>query len=63
MTLIDKMELIGSAGTIPVTAKMRCAVIIRNVREVFGRTDYLVEPLQGEGQDWISSERFEGQNG
>lgn len=33
-------------------------VQINDVRQVFGRVDYLVIPIEGEGQQWMSEDRI-----
>lgn len=32
-------------------------VKIINIRQVYGRTDFLVEPVSGDGQQWVDSNR------
>ena len=37
------------------TESMRFAVRVLKVREVYGRTDYLIVPTNGTGEKWVSS--------
>ena len=55
--LIATVGQSGLTGTLSVEKSLRVAVRIVDAREVYGRTDYLVEPIQGSGQQWVSSER------
>jgi hypothetical protein len=32
-------------------------VTIKDARKVYGRTDYLVTPVSGSGEQWVSAER------
>lgn len=35
---------------------VRVNVRIIDTRQVWHRTDYLIQPIDGEGQDWVSSD-------
>ena len=48
---IDKIALFYSES-------MRFRVKIIDVKTAFGRIDYLVEPIAGDGSKWVSSERI-----
>lgn len=41
------------------TESMRFAVRVLKVREVYGRTDYLIVPTNGSGEKWVSSSALE----
>lgn len=53
-------KLIGKKGAafIYVELSMRVQVTIQDVRSAFGRIDALVTPVAGDGQKWVSSDRF-----
>lgn len=42
--------------------KLAFPVIIADVRQVFGRVDALVSPVQGQGYEWVSLDRLTNQN-
>jgi hypothetical protein len=50
------MTVIGKSGLMQ-SDKMQFNVIIRDVKQAFGRVDYLVTPVSGDGETWVSSER------
>lgn len=56
MTTREKTELIGRLASLRVD-DFGFIVSIRDVREVYGRTDYLVIPLEGRGESWVASSR------
>jgi hypothetical protein len=53
-------ELMEKVGTIAVISmeKIRIEVRITDARYNFGRTEYLVKPLAGAGEQWINSDRL-----
>lgn len=55
-TAAELVSVINSNGFLTVD-EFRIKVKIKDARTVFGRTDYLVEPIEGEGEKWVSSER------
>ena len=59
MTIRELLQRVGRTG---LTGKMQFHAIhihvrIVDCREAFGRTDYLIEPLAGDGQQWVSADR------
>jgi hypothetical protein len=51
-------RLIGRTGLLRGAAPgLAVDVEVRDVREVYGRTDYLVIPVAGRGSAWVSAER------
>jgi hypothetical protein len=55
MTTTDKIKIIGKTGLLAVNG-LKFEVEILDVRDSFGRTDYKVKPVSGEGTRWVSSE-------
>lgn len=51
-------ELIGETRRLR-TGGLRVDVVVRDVREVFGRVDYLVSPVAGSGGCWVSFDRLD----
>lgn len=49
-------DIIGKRGMIDQPIGM-VAVRIKATREIFGRTDVLVEPIAGSGQAWVAVDR------
>ena len=56
MTSSTMAKLIGRNGLLR-EGELGIRVEIRDVREVWGRTDYLVVPEAGTGSTWVSAER------
>lgn len=55
MTTNDKIKLIGKSGLLN-CGGLKFNVEILDCRESFGRTDFQVKPVSGEGVKWVSSE-------
>jgi hypothetical protein len=55
MTAAEMAQMIGKPGQLDVGG-MTFLVKIIDVRERYGRTDYLVEPQAGHGQQWKAAE-------
>jgi len=55
--LIARVGQGGLTGSLSVEKSLRVNVRIVDAREAYGRTDYLVEPIAGAGQQWVSAER------
>lgn len=49
-------SVVGKTGTLQ-TDKLRFDVEIHDVRCSFGRTDYLVRPVAGKDEAWVSADR------
>lgn len=47
---------VGCSGDLHVDA-LAFRVQIKDARKVYGRTDYLVTPVTGGGEQWVSAER------
>ncbi len=54
MTTANAMHLIGQARTI-VLGTLTIDVLIRDVKQSYGRTRYLVVPVSGQGEQWIET--------
>lgn len=51
--------VIGSTGSLHSEGyDLTFRVHIKDAREVWGRTDYLVTPVAGTGEKWVSAERI-----
>ncbi len=46
-------KLVGRSATLTV-GELRVEVTVTDVRANFGRTDYLITPVTGSGQAWVS---------
>jgi hypothetical protein len=57
MTTREKMSLIDNAAMLAIHP-LSVPVTIKDVKEAFGRTDCLVVPIGGAGQQWVSFERL-----
>jgi hypothetical protein len=57
MQVAEQAAKIGKQGLFHVEKGFKTAVIIQDVREVFGRLDYNIRPADGIGNLWVSSER------
>jgi hypothetical protein len=55
-TTKDLATVIGRTGLMQ-SDKMQFEVTIHNVKQAFGRVDYLVRPVAGKDEAWVSSER------
>ena len=54
---INPRSLIGTDGSMQCES-LTVKVIIRDVRTRFGHIDFLVEPLNGEGEQWVELHRI-----
>jgi hypothetical protein len=53
--------VIGSTGNLHTEGgDLTVQVTVKDAREVWGRTDYLVTPTAGSGETWVSCERVSG---
>ncbi len=60
VTAAEVVELLGRVGSLDLTSDrvpISVRVTVHDVRQVFGRRDYLVEPVAGRGRAWVSSDR------
>jgi hypothetical protein len=55
-TTKDLQGVIGKTGLMQ-TDKLRFEVHICDVKPAFGRVDYLVRPVSGRDEAWVSSDR------
>lgn len=55
-TAKDLAAVIGKTGLMQ-SDKMRFEVEIHDVKQAFGRVDYLVRPVAGKDEAWVSSDR------
>lgn len=52
MTAREAKQLLGSTGSLATLDGLTVDVKILDVREVYGRVDFLVTPVAGSGQVW-----------
>ena len=60
MTAAEVVQLLGRVGSLDLTSDrvpISVRVTVYDVRQVFGRRDYLVEPVAGRGRAWVSADR------
>ena len=62
MTVREMSEVVGKTCSVAVvlgSVRGRIFAEIADVRESYGRTDYLIRvlPVAGEGEAWVSAER------
>ena len=55
MTTQELKVFIGQTGKYVVDDKLWFAVRVMDIRQVFGRVDYLISPATGGGDKWVSS--------
>jgi len=53
----ELLSVIDKEGTI-FTGGLKVNILIRDVKQSYGRTRYLVTPLSGEGEVWVESVSF-----
>lgn len=56
MTIKEMAQALGKQGTITV-GTMKVNVMVQDVRKVFGRLDYQVEAMHGQGTTWVSADK------
>ena len=57
MSVAEMARCIGRRGrhrAKGVAAALAFGVVVRDVRQVFGRMDYQIEPVDGAGRCWVS---------
>jgi hypothetical protein len=60
MSSIRKLAAaIGCQAKLRTAEGLRVEVVIDDARKAYGRTDYRVSPLAGDGVCWVSSDRVE----
>jgi hypothetical protein len=57
MTAKEMMTDIGKTATFSPLMGIFFDVTIADVRKVFNRVDYLVDPVSGSGNSWVSADR------
>lgn len=60
MTAAELAGVLGRSGLLDLSADrvpFSVAVVVRDARRVFGRVDYLAEPVAGRGRVWVSADR------
>lgn len=62
MTAREAKNLLGKVGALTM-GDLTVDVEILDVREVFGRTDFLVTPVAGSGQTWRAEHNVKVQKG
>ena len=66
-TELEKRKMIGKTGLLEVKSSsnktlqenLRVPVRVKDVRGNFGRTELLITPVGGEGEQWVSLERVD----
>jgi hypothetical protein len=53
----DMAARIGKRGSLATTDGLRIDVVIEDVRQRYGHTDYHVRPVSGTGTTWVESTR------
>jgi len=63
MSVKEMAANIGKVGLLSVNS-LHVRVTVLDVRVTFGRTDFQISPVDGDGKIWVESSRvsFEGQN-
>jgi len=56
MTMLESQKIIGANAFLRVEA-FSVMVEIMDVKQAYGNTRYLVEPLNGTGEAWVDSSR------
>lgn len=56
-----KQDIEGNVYGLLSVEQLYIEVFILDVRQAWGRTDYLVQPVQGQGQQWVSAVRVRQQ--
>lgn len=56
MSVAELAKAIGQVGTLNLEGLV-IPVKVRDVRQQWGRVDYWVEPVGGDGLKWVSAER------
>ena len=56
MTAANLAIFVGCTGTLT-TGDIRIAVHILDARQRWGQVDYLITPVAGSGQQWVSAAR------
>lgn len=57
LTAKAAVRAIGRKGELPLGGDTSITVHVRDVRQVWGRTDLLVAPVAGSGEMWVSAGR------
>jgi hypothetical protein len=60
MSVAELAQLVGRVGLLDLTSDrvaISVRVTIHDAREVFGRRDVLVEPVEGRGRAWVALDR------
>ena len=57
MSARDLARFIGQTGTVTFELSITVPVRVLDARQVWNRVDFLVEPVHGTGQRWVSAER------
>ena len=55
MTTLEGIKIIGAEGIWRAGNGLRFNVIVKDVRKVFNRTDYLLSPVVGLGAAWVAA--------
>lgn len=57
MNTKELSELIGKSALLTTELSLTVPVTIADVRQAYGRTDFLIKPVNGSGERWVNSER------
>lgn len=58
MTAAEAAKLIDTFASLRIE-DLTIDVRIMDVRESFGRTDYKIAPINGQGEQWVSADRVQ----
>jgi len=56
MTAAELTKVLNREGVLS-SGKFRWAIVVKDARNVYGRTDLLVVPKAGTGQQWVDASR------
>lgn len=59
VTAVDMGSVLRAEGMYVIEDGFRVAVVVKDTRSVWGRVDYLVVPLSGCGEKWVSSDKVD----
>lgn len=60
MSAAELARFVGAVGVLDLTASgvpFSVPVVVVDARKVFGRVDFLAEPVGGRGRAWVSGDR------
>lgn len=55
----ELLKVVGLQGRLRTAEGLSVEVLVDDARKAYGRVDYLVSPLAGDGCAWVTSDRVE----